>query len=69
VELLRTAHEQLSPSAWQGLLPANHAALAQLVPELCTSTAGMEVDAQTLRFKLFDEVTLPTTMAVMRRLT
>lgn len=57
VEILRSAHEQLSPSAWHQMLPDGYVGLAQLVPDLCSQASGTSADAQTLRFKLFDELT------------
>lgn len=57
IEILRSAHQQLSPSDWRQALPASHPALAQLVPELSTSPGSPSANAQTLRFKLFEEVT------------
>jgi DNA-binding winged helix-turn-helix (wHTH) protein len=57
IEVLRAAHQQLSPTEWQRVLPASRAALAQLVPELGASSASPSADAQTLRFKVFEEVT------------
>ena len=56
IEILRAAHRQLSANEWQRVLPASRAALAQLAPELGTSSSP-SADAQTLRFKLFEEVT------------
>jgi DNA-binding winged helix-turn-helix (wHTH) protein/tetratricopeptide (TPR) repeat protein len=57
VEILRSAHEQLSPEAWQRMLPDSYLALAQLVPELCSQPVSTSGDPQTQRFKLFDELT------------
>lgn len=58
VEILRAAYLQLTESGWRRHRPREHAALAQLVPELDeVSTSGALAAPQTLRFRLFDELT------------
>jgi predicted ATPase len=46
----------MSESAWRTTLPAHPAALAKLVPELCSCAEDADADVRTLRFKLFDEL-------------
>lgn len=72
VEVLRAAHAELSPANWRRHLPLDAWAIALLSPELCDAPrpTEAELDLQSRRFKLFDEVArlLPSASAARPRL-
>ena len=56
VEVLRSAHADLSRAMFRRHLPADSWAMSLLVPELVSTDSNLSADSAATRFRLFDEV-------------